>query len=395
MAQVRAMSVQPDTILIVDDDPETRALLRDQVFSAKNFRVFEAKDGPDALLRLGEHRPDLIILDLQLPGLSGHDALVALKAQGYSGPLIAIAEEANRRPVVDAFRLGATDYLTRPIREAEVLAAAERGLAGVRLRHERDALITQLQQANRQLEARVKELTTLQEIGQAVAALPDLESVLNHVLQGAITLTGADQSVLFLRDDKSGKLVLRGGKNLPLAMLDRMGDPVQDKLADLVMTSREALVAAGDSLRQFSLARDLYSVAYVPLAIQKTAVGVLAVGNHKTQTPFTDNHGRLLKVLADYAAIAIVTVRLSHLLEQRGKAVETTIRELREKDAQRNRQLQELLTGLHQPLVAVEAELIQAAQNPGPPADAGRKLAALAHRVRQLVTQITTLQQGH
>jgi DNA-binding response OmpR family regulator len=388
------MSAQPDTILIVDDDPETRALLRDQVFSAKTFRVFEAKDGPDALLRLGEHRPDLIVLDLQLPGLSGHDTLVALKAQGYSGPLIAIAEEANRRPVVDAFRLGATDYLTRPIREAEVLAAAERGLAEVRLRHQRDALIAQLQQANGQLEARVKELTTLQEIGQSVAALTDLETVLNRVLEGAISLTGADQSVLFLRDDKSGQLVLRAGRNLPLAMLDRVGDPVQDKLADLVMTSREALVVAGDSLRVFSLARDLYSVAYVPLAVQKTAVGVLAVGNHKTQTPFTDNHGRLLKALADYAAIAIVTARLSHLLEQRSKATETAVRELRERDAKRSRQLQEILTHLHQPLIAIEAELIQVTQNPGSPADAGRKLAALAQKVRQLVTKVSSLQQG-
>jgi len=388
------MSAQPDTILIVDDDPETRALLRDQVFSAKTFRVFEAKDGPDALLRLGEHRPDLIVLDLQLPGLSGHDTLVALKSQGYSGPLIAIAEESNRRPVVDAFRLGATDYLTRPIREAEVLAAAERGLAEVRLRHQRDALITQLQQANGQLEARVKELTTLQEIGQSVAALTDLETVLNRVLEGAISLTGADQSVLFLRDDKSGQLVLRAGRNLPLAMLDRVGDPVQDKLADLVMTSREALVVAGDSLRVFSLARDLYSVAYVPLAVQKTAVGVLAVGNHKTQTPFTDNHGRLLKALADYAAIAIVTARLSRLLEQRGKATETAVRELRERDAKHKQQVQEILTNLHQPLIAIETELIQVTQNPGPPADAARKLAALAQRVRQLVTKVNSLQQG-
>jgi DNA-binding response OmpR family regulator len=387
------MSAQPDTILIVDDDPETRALLRDQVFSAKNFRVFEAKDGPDALLRLGEHHPDLIVLDLQLPGLSGHDTLVALKAQGFIGPMVAIAEETNRRPVVDAFRLGATDYLTRPIREAEVLAAAERGLSAVRLRRQRDGLIAQLQQANHQLEARVKELTTLQVIGQSVAALTDLESVLNRVLEGAISLTGADQSVLFLRDDKSDQLVLRAGKNLPLAMLDRMGDPVQDKLADLVMTSREALVVAGDSLRRFALAKDLYSVAYVPLTVQKLAVGVLAVGNHKTQTPFTDNHGRLLKALADYTVIAIVSARLSHLLGQRSSAMETAARELRERDARRDKQLQEILTHLHQPLVAIESELIRLAQDPVSPKDAGHKLAALAHQVRQLVTAVNALEQ--
>jgi DNA-binding response OmpR family regulator len=92
------MSEQRDTILIVDDDPGVRTLLREQVFAAQRFQVYEAKDGPDALLALRQHRPDLIVLDLQLPGLSGHDMLVAVRAQGYGGPLIAVEERANPLP---------------------------------------------------------------------------------------------------------------------------------------------------------------------------------------------------------------------------------------------------------------------------------------------------------
>ncbi|MBI5961035.1 MAG: response regulator, partial [Chloroflexi bacterium] len=210
------MSQQLDTILIVDDDPGTRTLLREQVFSSDTYRVFEAKDAPDALLMLRQNRPDLIVLDLQLPGLSGHDLLVAVQSQGYRGPLIAMAENTSPRSVIEAFRLGATDYVTRPLREAEVMAAVERGLADVRLRRERNTLVTRLQSTNQQLEVRVKQLMTLYEIGQSVTALSDMESMFSRALEAALTLSGADHAMLFLRDDKNGQLILWAGKNLPL-----------------------------------------------------------------------------------------------------------------------------------------------------------------------------------
>ena len=387
------MSEQCDTILIVDDDPDVRFLLREQVLTSSDYQVVEAKDGPEALWSLRQYFPDLIVLDLLLPGLSGHDLLVAVQAQGFRGPLIAVAESGNPRAVVDAFRLGATDFVTKPLREAEVLAAVERGLADVRMRRQRDTLLSQLQQTNRQLEARLRELTTLHEIGQSVTTLRDLDSVFSHVLEGALVLTGADHALLLLRDDKSGQLVLRAGKNLPLALLDHLGEPVRDQFADLVMTSREALLVAGDRLRRFVAARDLYAVAYVPLVVQKTAVGALAVGNSRTRAAFDDHHGRLLRSLADYAAITILSARLSQIFEQRTNQLRRTYREIQERDAQRIQQVSDLLAGLHQPLIAIEAELIRLAQTTGQysPPDANRRLATLARQTRQLVTHVNAL----
>ncbi len=222
------MSEQTDNILIVDDDPEIRTLLREQVLFAPNFRVREAKDGPEALIATRQQPPDLIVLDLDLPGLSGRDMLVALRSQGYHGPLIILAESQNQRTAVETFRLGATDFVIKPIREAEALAAIERGLDDVRLRRQRDALVTRLQTANQQLEQRVRELTVLHDIGQTAAALNNLETLFRRVLESASALTGADQAYLLLRDEKSGQFILRAGQNLPLAMLDRMGEPIQD-----------------------------------------------------------------------------------------------------------------------------------------------------------------------
>ena len=390
------MSQQPDTLLIVDDDPEVRTLLREQVFSAKEYRVIEAKDGPDALLRLKDQPPDLVLLDLVMPGLTGRDMLVALKSQGYNGPLIVMADRENKTSAVEAFRLGATDVVTKPIREAEALAVVERGLVEVRLRRQRNILHNQLKTANEGLETRIQELTTLYTIGQTVTEMRQLEALFDHILEGATRVTGADHALLLLRDDKSGELILRAGKNLPMALADRMGEPRKDQLASLVMTSREALAVSGDSLRRFDLAKDLHAVAYVPLSVQKTAVGVLAVGNHHNKKSFDENHGRLLKILADYAAIAIMNTRLYNMIEQRGREMENATQQLRERDAQRGRQLQIVLSNLQQPLGALDREIYRIVKGEFGklPADAVKHLARVGQEIKKLSRRVEAAKQA-
>jgi DNA-binding response OmpR family regulator len=389
------MSEPLDTILIVDDDPETRALLREQVLTALNFQVLEAKDGPEALQIFRKQPPDLVILDMDLNGLSGRDMLVALRAHGYRGPIIILAERDSPQSAVEVFRLGATDYVTRPIREAEMLSAVERALGEVRLRRQRDALVARLQITNQQLEQRVKELTTLYNAGQASTALDNLDALFRGVLESASVLTDADLAYLMLRDEKSGKLVLRSGQNLPLALLDHMGEVIQDSLAEMVLGSHEMLIMSGEDLRRFATNKNLYAVIYVPLTVQNTVIGVIAVANQQTASAFNAHHGQLLHALASYTSMAIISTRLSYLLEQRSNAIKDVYHELHERDLQRGRHLQMVLAGLHQPLIAIESDLVRLAQT----ADAKnvkqtrQRLALVSQRIRQLVTQIAALGQ--
>jgi CheY-like chemotaxis protein len=376
------MIEQSDMILVVDSDPEARALLRDGVLAAKTFRVIEAKDGPDALLMFKQHSPHLILIDWQLPGLAGRDVLVALKAQGYRGPAIVMSDGGTERTISDAFRLGATDYLRKPIREAEALAAIERALGEIRLRRQRDGLVAQLEAANRDLEGRAKELMALSAVGQAVTSLRDMEKLFDHILESALAVTKADHGFLLLRDEKAGQLLLKAGRNLRLALLDRLGEGIQDPLADLVLTSREPLNVAGEGLRKFTAAKDVYAVAYVPLLVQGTPVGVLAVGNAESQTPFVEGHVRLLRAVGDHAAMAIVNARLFAVLEQRSKALELATRELREREAQRSQQYQALAARLG----TLEAELLRLARGEDGPVSAqlSSRLAGLGQQVKQL-----------
>ena len=183
--------------------------------------------------------------------------------------------------MLEAFRLGATDFVAKLLREAGGGGGPHPRVETVAQGRQGDRLAEDLEATQAQNKALSGQLAALGMVGDMVVRGEDLRSLFARVLDSVVELTGADYAMLLLRDDKLGKLgrlVLRAGKNLPLAMLDHLDEPVQDQLADLVMTSREPLTVSGEALRRFAVASDLQAAAYVPLVVQSTAIGVLAVG---------------------------------------------------------------------------------------------------------------------
>lgn len=108
-------------ILVVDDEPDITALVAYHLAKA-GYRVSTAARGPDALKAAAEERPDVIILDLMLPGMSGYDVLAELRARPETRDigvilLTARKQEADR---IRGLTLGADDYLTKPFSPAEL-----------------------------------------------------------------------------------------------------------------------------------------------------------------------------------------------------------------------------------------------------------------------------------
>lgn len=385
-------TVQRDRVLIVDDDPEVRMLLREQVLDAGRFEVYEAKDGPEGLEQVKSCVPDLIVLDLVMPGLSGKDFLVALNSQGYSGSIIVATKRGNEAMAIDAFRFGATDYLTKPLREAEVLRAIDHGLSEVRLRRERRDLTEQLQQSNNQLEARVKELTTLSSIGKSVTTVFDLQKLFNRILEAAIFMTESDHATLMLLDEETNRLVLRTGKNLTLVMQERLGEAVNDELAALVMKSGQPLAVSGDGLKRFRVTADLMAVIYAPLMLQGKAIGVLTAGNHRKRRSFDEHLSQVLEVLADYAAIGIANARLFNALEGRARNLERAYEELKTRDADREQLLHRVLE-LRQPFIHLYSELkhMTGTGSLSLPRSLTERLTTLEHTIGNLLASVDEL----
>jgi DNA-binding response OmpR family regulator len=108
------------TILVVDDEPNLREALAEGL-EAEGFRVVTAADGSEALARFRETRPDLIILDLMLPELSGVEVCRIVRAESPVPILMLTAKDSEVDKVV-GLELGADDYVTKPFSLRELLA---------------------------------------------------------------------------------------------------------------------------------------------------------------------------------------------------------------------------------------------------------------------------------
>ena len=116
------MDEPPRTILVVDDEPAQRKLLGGFLESL-GFQVREAESAEAMLEAVRQTPPDLILLDVRLPGMSGVDALPEIRKLAEGLPVILITAHADLRQAVSAVKTGADDYLVKPL-ELDALRAA-------------------------------------------------------------------------------------------------------------------------------------------------------------------------------------------------------------------------------------------------------------------------------
>jgi two-component system KDP operon response regulator KdpE len=114
------MSAPPIKVLVIDDEPPIRKLLR-MGLTTQGYQILEAPNGKTGLELLAEE-PALIILDLGLPDIQGHDLLRMIRARNDSVPIVVLSSRGDEAGKVEALDLGADDYLTKPFGMDELLA---------------------------------------------------------------------------------------------------------------------------------------------------------------------------------------------------------------------------------------------------------------------------------
>ena len=136
MAQSKAHSVR---MLVVDDDEGLREYL-EALASSRGFQVWAAPTGEDAIAMLDRARPELVTLDLVLPGMNGLETLKVLKERLPDVPVIMLSGHGQARSIVEAMKLGAADFLRKPFEVEELEVAFHKALEKRALRQEVEEL---------------------------------------------------------------------------------------------------------------------------------------------------------------------------------------------------------------------------------------------------------------
>ncbi|MCB9101652.1 MAG: response regulator [Anaerolineales bacterium] len=181
--QPNPLDYQSYNILIVDDTPVNLEVIID-FLESYGFGIRMARSGENALKRVEYDRPDLILLDVLLPGLDGFETCRRLKAEPATEdiPIIFMTSLTGTEDKVKGFEVGAVDYVTKPLHQEEVLARIKTHL---RLR---DLTLT-LEKKNRQLEvsSRVEKMRLFEAVTQQREQLRSLNSKLTQVQEAERT----------------------------------------------------------------------------------------------------------------------------------------------------------------------------------------------------------------
>lgn len=341
------MSNSGDRILLVENDPEISDLIARQTLRSVGYRVDVVPDASSAIKFALQTPPDLIIADLNIPGLSAKDLLYALTSQGVHTPVLVIANRGQEHDIIQAFRLGASDYIAWPSRDAEVLAAVENVLRRVQEGRDRQRLGKQVTEINHELQRTVRELTAIINIGKAVISITDQQILFQKIVDGAGQVAEANMAWLLVRDQESRAFLLTAQRGLPDVWAKKMNMPMDDGVSSLVAVSGETLAMAGDPLQQFRIANLGKAVCVVPIKVQAEVIGLLIVVR-KEARPFSKTEQTLLEAVSDYASISLVNARLFKILNATVQAArEGMSRQNAIPEAVRNSVSEELKTAMY------------------------------------------------
>lgn len=183
-------------ILVIDDDPGLRGLLEE--FMAKDgYRVVTADCGREGIAAIERSRPDLVLLDIQMPGINGLEVLATIRRRDAALPVIVVTGYGSEEIVTQAIRAGADDYLAKPLRLrtvcARVRAALERAAqrAGARGAGEADSGGA-LRAAAQALEALCGRLSAQGVSGDSLAQLRKLQQALAAADPAAVAALAAE-----------------------------------------------------------------------------------------------------------------------------------------------------------------------------------------------------------
>jgi two-component system NtrC family sensor kinase len=290
-----AKEIERIRVLVIDGSRNIRDFVAEQVLIPNGYIPILARDGAEGLHKAFAEVPDLILMDYELPLMSGRDVLETLHARPFRIPVILMTSPGSEAVVVPLLRMGVRDYLVKPFRTDELLQSIQRILFEVQLQRENAALTNQLAQTQQELKRRLVEVSILHEIGKAATDRLPLDVLLERIADAALYVIQAEECILRLKDPET----------------ERVTEKVRRRRTPGVV--RPIVPGAPPGADQPG---KVTAMLHTPLQWGGKEIGVLGVNSKVTLRGFDDHDRQVLRILADYAALAIEMARLNRRGEE-------------------------------------------------------------------------------
>jgi signal transduction histidine kinase len=233
------------TLLVADDEEQNRKLLS-AIFRAEGYRVVLAENGETALARAVSDQPSLALLDLRMPGMGGMAALARLRAIAPHLAVIILTSHGDLSQAVEAIRLGADDFLIRPINNDKLVLAAQRALERRQLMGEIEGFQESVRARDTFLSVAAHELRT-----PLTALTLSIQHLLHEARMGQAAPLGASILGELQAIARQCKRLARLVANLlDVSQLTAGHVPLQPENVDLAEVARDVVSAMREELAQ-------------------------------------------------------------------------------------------------------------------------------------------------
>jgi CheY-like chemotaxis protein len=287
---------QRTRVLVVDDERFFREAIRDSLLDA-GIECDLAANGEEALRLVRDPDIGAVVLDLGLPGLGGIQVLRQLRVEHAAVRVVILAAQSDQGDVLEALRLGACDYLAKPLHDEELVLSVKRALDA----HALETRWARLRARLRALEVRLGELAVA---ARGADAYGRVEALAEPIAEAVAHTLGATKTSLMLLDPAAGELrvVAAVGRELPIGEMDVV--VVGEGVAGSAVSSGEAFavsdVASDRRLAGRAPLARYTSSSFVVAPIEGFAspVGVLCATDRVDGSAFGDEDVTLLRLLA-------------------------------------------------------------------------------------------------
>ena len=315
-------------ILVVDDSPSFQKMLSNLLLK-KGYRVSCAASGEEAIKTFQTDEFNLVLTDIILPGMSGLNMLRLVKEMKPDTDVVIITSNASSFTAIKALRLGAYDYIVKPIDDEAILFnVVARTLEKQALTRENRRLISDLSDKNLALQETLDMMQTLNSVCAIIASTLDIGDILRKLVESAVEQLKAKKGYLLLLDKGGTNFSMKVCVGIDHHLAKTFSLRHDQGISGLVASENRPLRMEADipealtlRLLEEDICGDLFStpgILSVPLLVKERVVGVVNISGRSDGKMFTDTEIDFITTLASYAAIALDNAGIFYRLKKNG-----------------------------------------------------------------------------